>query len=46
VETADMHAAAQETFPLAKARAHEIVALEQWAVTGAKTANNLSRGIA
>ncbi|MBI3800384.1 MAG: protein kinase [Deltaproteobacteria bacterium] len=43
VETADIHAAIQETFPLAKARAPEIIALEQWAVTGAKPASTTSR---
>ncbi len=39
LETADLLAAIQETFPLAKARAGEIQELEQWAVRGAKPAS-------
>jgi serine/threonine protein kinase len=39
LETADIHAALKETFPLAKARAPEIAALLQWAQTGAKFAS-------
>lgn len=46
VETADIQAAIGETFPLAKARAAEIAALEQWAVRGAKPAGRAGEGSA
>ncbi|MBI3656084.1 MAG: AAA family ATPase [Acidobacteria bacterium] len=39
LEMADVHAAIRETFPLAKSRAKEIAALNQWAATRAKSAN-------
>ena len=39
-------AAIEETYPLARARAAEIEALEQWAVRGAKPASRVAEVLA
>jgi SpoVK/Ycf46/Vps4 family AAA+-type ATPase len=38
LETADLQVAIKQTYPLARARAREIAALQQWAETGARPA--------
>jgi SpoVK/Ycf46/Vps4 family AAA+-type ATPase len=46
LETGDLMAAIEETYPLARARAAEIEALEQWAVRGAKPASRVAEVLA